>query len=253
MNRPRELQLMIWKRAPHTPRRVSFRLIPKEEEDQSDDGLRTLKILFGIPSIFHACYDARTEALQRYERAFRSYLGYAVYFNYEIDNLEIDHHSFWHLYNTSLDANSMEIDLPRVKNVYFYADHEHPTILPNTLTRVCSFFSQLKQLRVIELDTNPNMLYTGLPHIFKPDETSFRHDWFQMRHKVLRPIPHLRDRITEWTPPQLTIGTWAQWNNLLMKAVKANQNKVLKEGEMEWEPSLTLPNLDYVPLYGRSA
>jgi hypothetical protein len=253
MDRPRELQLMIWKRVPHPPLRVSLRSIPKEEEDQSDDGLRTLKIMFGISSLLHTCYDARTEALQRYERAFRPYLGHAVYFNYEIDFLEIDHHSFWHLYTTSLDANPMEIDLPRVKNVYFYADSDHPTILPSMRTRVCSLFNQLKQLRVIELDTNPNMLHTGLPYMFKPDETSFRHDWSQMRPKVLRPIPYFRDRITEWTQPQLTIGTWAQWVRLLMEAVKANQNKVLKEGGMEWEPSLTLLKLDYVPLYGRSA
>jgi hypothetical protein len=249
MTRPKELQMMIWERVPQQPFCVSIRRIIQE----GDSSPPVVTLSYHPPPLLRTCWDARREALTCYELAFGAYLSQPVYFNYDIDFLEIDHDIFPYLYGRSMYRPYTEIDLVRVKNLMFVADEHRQTIDPAMLQSLCRVFSNLKQLRIQEKDRNSEMPHSGLPYTYQPHESSFRHNWSIIGPAVLRILPYIRGRIEEWTPPRLTIGTTTQWARLSHWLRQRNEKKALADGEMDWEPNLNIAKLDYTPLYGRSA
>lgn len=151
----------------------------------------------------------------------------------------------------SVAGNSVQDlnQLLSVKRLMVWAGR--PVVGFEQLARICQIFSSLSELSIIEDDTRYNT--TGTPHTFLPTENSFRHDWSRLRVLIEAPVQFVRERLTNWTPPTLTIGFRTQFEKQKEREEEMKQYKEYvrraKSGEMVWVPTTTSPGLEYIPMY----
>ncbi|PBP22036.1 hypothetical protein BUE80_DR007110 [Diplocarpon rosae] len=255
---PRELQLMIWARV--VPERRVIQLIAPDSAQTSlppgnPPGAFLLCISYSIPPILCTCYDARVAGLKIYEKAFVSYVQRPIYFDFDRDYLELDVRTIEYFAGLSEDRDTPLLEPLKVKNLAIMNDRP---LRAMDLVFYCKLFSRLERLAISEPGLSPSSspipsLYIQnsvptVPHTFLPDQNSFRHNWDKLRAPIMRRVPYTRPALTKWEPPRLTIGTDAQWEQ--QSENPADIAPVwggVDPNSMEWESTVVIPSLEYVP------
>ncbi len=210
-------------------------------------GLYVMCIHFQIPGILYACYDSRVEGLKKYSKAFTCYTKRPIYFDYDRDYLELDVRTLEYFAELSEEHHLALMEPPKVKHL---AVINNRALRAENLVFYCQFFSGLERLLVMEPEAHHYLTSPGLPYTFLPDQKSFRHNWDTLRAPIMKRIPFVRPPLKKWTAPLLVLGTATQWaryksGNTCTEPPKAWGGQDLNT--MDWEPTTTIPSLEYVP------
>ncbi|PBP23735.1 hypothetical protein BUE80_DR005388 [Diplocarpon rosae] len=258
---PRELQLMIW--ATVVPERRVIQLIgPDSAQTSLPPGTPPasfrLCIRFSIPPILSTCFDARAAGLKIYEKAFVSYLQRPVYFDFDRDYLELDVRTIEYFAGMSEDRDTPLLEPLKVKSLALMNDRP---LRAQDVVFYCKLFSRLERLAISEPgpSTFPSprlALYVQnsvptVPHTFLPGQNSFRHNWDKLRAPIMKRISYVRPALAQWEPPLLIIGTDAQWEQHSKNAADiAPAWGGVDPNSMEWESTVVIPSLEYIPRLG---
>lgn len=141
-------------------------------------------------------------------------------------------------------------DLPLIQNLV--VEIKTISLGDAHLIAICQFFFRLKQLYIIEPDFSTTTY--GIPHTFRAEEKSFRHDWARLARRIRAAIPFVREKLKSWTPPELTIGTRSEWQfrgtNIRARMQFSEKFQRTIRGEMEGvQLTAFFPSLGYLPMY----
>ncbi|KUJ13517.1 uncharacterized protein LY89DRAFT_721492 [Mollisia scopiformis] len=251
---PKEIQLMVWAHIKPKPRAVYIGIETWNHlQALAGDPLEgTIRLAQMPPAVLRATFEARCAGLKIYQPFLDVLLGQGtscVYFNFDLDYLQISLDAFelicWAYAHIHIEDNQ----LPMIKRLV--VNMQNIKLGENSLVNICKHFSGLTKLYIIEADTE----YTkeGVPYTYHPKQKSFRHDWTKLRRQIKAPIPFVRDRLTDWSPPILIIGSRSQWKWRRARAEQRKEFILQRErtagGDMDWKPTATFPRLDYVPMY----
>ncbi|KAE8448789.1 hypothetical protein EG329_008791 [Mollisiaceae sp. DMI_Dod_QoI] len=245
---PKELQLLIWSFVEPECRGTSLNLRTGPGGIADDDF--QLSLLQKQPGILASSFDSRAAGLKLYQPILGAFLGSQaplVYFEFKTDILDIDYELIV-MFDILSRSISAELNhLPSIKRLTVVMRDQ--TMHELHLLRICRHFTGLNWLAIIEQDTERTR--DGIPHTFAPTQKSFRHDWAKIRPFIRAPMSFVRDKLTDWKPPTLTIGSISQWfwRQTRMRERRQFETKLQEVigGEMEWEPTVFFPRLDYVP------
>lgn len=246
-NLPKELQLLIWSVVKSAPQVIHVTVSKKWETASAQElsGPTEPDPWFRIdnykpPELLHVCHDSRMQALKSYLPAFPTQLARPIYMNFKRDRLHFTSHytarCFYALTPYSPESAIHMDSLQHLSvHVPFEMQSKHFKIM-------CGQFSGLKTLYLMHRPTTRTRLDKyQFPLVLDPKKnTKF---WEKYRPVITNPIYGRLDRLENWQPPKLVVGSEEQW---------ARKSNAASLGEpMDWSYTIDLPSLEFKPIYGR--
>ncbi|KAE9379612.1 hypothetical protein N431DRAFT_327256, partial [Stipitochalara longipes BDJ] len=227
---PPELRLIVWEFAIPDPRAIRYSSL-----SYSDFRIRTRSSIYSLeqtlPSILHACYDSRKEALKRYRLAFAVELCKPVYFDFERDMLEFGDFEALESFskrNTKFNGCKMEADLVRTLAITL-----EPRLSRDHFKLICSNFGRLEELNIREKNDDwRNQGYwwsgsTGSPgrwisefrplKVIESEEIATYPPLMGLLANIRWFIEARAGEVRGWKPPKVVMGSEKQWERELEK------------------------------------